>query len=112
MKRFERILTIALLGAGLVACESMKLGDAGLSKAPETSGATIDTLFATVKDADKVLTSAYYYLPYGLISDFDSKMGGDFLESITDHYVSNKHSDNDGPNNLYYSGGLSANLSS
>ena len=38
MKRFERILTIALLGAGLVACESMKLGDAGLSKAPETSG--------------------------------------------------------------------------
>ena len=59
MKRFERILTIALLGAGLVACESLKLGDAGLSKAPETSGATIDTLFATLKDADKVLTSAY-----------------------------------------------------
>ena len=112
MKRFERILTIALLGAGLVACESLKLGDAGLSKAPETSGATIDTLFATLKDADKVLTSAYYYLPYGLISDFDSKMGGDFLESITDHFVSNKHSDNDGPNNLYYTGGLSANLSS
>ena len=112
MKRFTEILTIALVGAGLVACESMKLGDAGLSKAPETSGATIDTLFATVKDADKVLASAYYYLPYGLISDFDSKMGGDFLESITDHYVSNKHSDSDGPNNLYYSGGLSANLSS
>ena len=112
MKRFTEILTIALVGAGLVACESMKLGDAGLSKAPETSGATIDTLFASIKDADKVLASAYYYLPYGLISDFDSKMGGDFLESITDHYVSNKHSDSDGPNNLYYSGGLSANLSS
>ena len=112
MKRFIEILTVALVGAGLVACESMKLGDAGLSKAPETSGATIDTLFASLKDADKVLASAYYYLPYGLVSDFDSKMGSDFLESITDHFVSNKHSDSDGPNNLYYSGGLSANLSS
>jgi len=110
MKKFEHILMIALLGLGLVACESLKLGDDGLSKAPETSGATIDTLFASLKDADKVLTTAYYYLPYGLLTDFDSKMGGDFLESITDHFVSNKHSDNDGPNNLYYSGGLSANL--
>jgi len=111
MKKVIRILSIALcLGAGLVACESLKLGDDGLSKAPETSGATIDTLFATLTDADKVLTSAYYYLPYGLVSSFDSKMGSDFLESITDHFISNKHSDNDGPNNLYYSGGLSANL--
>ena len=58
MKKLYQILTIALLGAGLVACESLKLGDAGLSKAPETSGATIDTLFASLKDADKVLTSA------------------------------------------------------
>ena len=110
MKKLFEILTIALLGAGLVACESLKLGDAGLSKAPETSGATIDTLFATLKDADKVLANAYYYLPYGLVSSFDSKMGGDFLESITDHFISNKHSDSDGPNNLYYSGGLSASL--
>ena len=110
MKKFYQILTIALLGAGLVACESLKLGDAGLSKAPETSGATLDTLFASIKDADKVLANAYYYLPYGLVSSFDSKMGGDFLESITDHFISNKHSDSDGPNNLYYSGGLSANL--
>ena len=88
MKKIAQLLTIALVGAGVIACESMQLGDAGLSKAPETSGATIDTLFASVKDADKVLTSAYYYLPYGLISDFDSKMGGDFLESITDHFIS------------------------
>ena len=110
MKKIYQILTIALLGAGLVACESLKLGDAGLSKAPETSGATIDTLFASIKDADKVLATAYYYLPYGLVSSFDSKMGGDFLESITDHFISNKHSDSDGPNNLYYSGGLSATL--
>ena len=47
MKQFRTILAMFLLGAGLVACESMKLGDAGLSSAPEASGATIDTLFAS-----------------------------------------------------------------
>ena len=112
MKRLVNILSVALLMAGAIACESMKLGDAGLSPAPETSGATVDTLFASLKDADKVLAEAYYYLPYGLISSFDTKMGSDVLESITDHFVSNKHTDGDGPNNLYYTGGLSANLSS
>lgn len=111
-KIFFEILTVALLlSAAAVSCESLKLGDAGLSKAPESSGATIDTLFASLRDADKVLTSAYYYLPYGLISDFDSKMGRDILESITDHFVSNKHSEGDGPNDLYYTGALGANIS-
>ncbi len=111
MKKLYFILTVALLIAGLAACESLKLGDEGLSKAPETSGATIDTLFATLKDADKVLATAYYYLPYGLISDFDSKMGKDIVESITDHFVSNKHTEGDGPNDLYYTGALGANIS-
>lgn len=108
---FEILTTTLLLSAAVVSCESLKLGDAGLSKAPESSGATIDTLFASLRDADKVLTSAYYYLPYGLISDFDSKMGRDILESITDHFVSNKHSEGDGPNDLYYTGALGANIS-
>lgn len=111
MRKLFVILAIALLGAGMVACESMKLGDAGLSKAPETSGATIDTLFASLKDADKVLVQAYYYLPYGLVTSIDSKMGSDFLESITDHFVSNKHTEGDGPNDLYYNGGLGPNIS-
>ncbi len=111
MKKTIQILIIALLAVGAASCESLKLGDAGLSRAPETSGATLDTLFASIKDADKVLTSAYYYLPYGLISDFDSKMGKDILESITDHFVSNKHTEGDGPNDLYYTGALGANIS-
>ena len=102
---------IALLAAGAVSCESLKLGDEGLSKAPETAGATIDTLFATIKDADKVLASAYYYLPYGLISDFDTKLGRDILESITDHFISAKNTEGSGPINLYYNGALSANIS-
>ena len=111
MKRLFEILTVAALVAGMAACESLKLGDEGLSKAPESSGATLDTLFATLKDADKVLASAYYYLPYGLISDFDSKMGKDIIESITDHFVSNKHTEGDGPNDLYYTGALGPNIS-
>lgn len=101
-----------LLGAGaLIACESLKLGDEGLSKAPETSGATIDTLFATLKDADKVLAQAYWFLPYGIYSDYDNRMGNDKLEALTDHYISNKVTDSDGPNLLYYNGALSASTS-
>lgn len=112
MKKIFTFLTIVLLGAGLtVSCESLKLGDEGLSKAPETSGATLDTLFASLKDADKVLTSAYYYLPYGLVTSFDKKMNSELLEAITDHYVSKKTTEGCGPINLYYSGGLSASLS-
>ena len=112
MKKYIEILMFVLLGAGFVACESLQLGDEGLSKAPETSGATIDTLFATVRDADKVLAQAYYYLPYGIVSDFDSKMGNDQLEALTDHYISNKVTDSDGPNLLYYNGGLTASVGS
>lgn len=107
MRKTIIILTLTLMAAGLVSCESLKLGDAGLSQAPESSGASLDTLFATIKDSDKVLANAYWYLPYGVLSSFDSKMGSDILESITDHYISNKHSDNNGPNDLYYNGGLS-----
>lgn len=112
MKKYIEILVFILLGAGMMACESLQLGDAGLSDAPETSGATVDTLFATLKDADKVLAQAYYYLPYGIISSFDNKMGSDQLEALTDHYISNKITDSDGPNLLYYNGGLSASVGS
>lgn len=108
MKKSFKFLTVVLLSAGMVACEGLKLGDGGLSKAPETSGANVETLFATIQDADKVLASAYYYLPYGLISPFDSKMGTDILESITDHYISNRHTEGNGPNDLYYTGSLDA----
>ncbi|MBR6457257.1 MAG: RagB/SusD family nutrient uptake outer membrane protein [Bacteroidales bacterium] len=107
MKRLIQILTIALVSASLFACESLKLGDEGLSKAPETSGATVDTLFATIKDADKVLASAYYYLHYGLVSDFDNLMSKDVVEALTDHYSSHRFAEGNGPNELYYSGSLS-----
>ncbi|MBO4611348.1 MAG: RagB/SusD family nutrient uptake outer membrane protein [Bacteroidales bacterium] len=106
MKKLIQLLTIALVSASLFACESLKLGDAGLSRAPETSGATVDTLFASIKDADKVLASAYYYLHYGLVTDFDNLMSKDVVEAITDHYSSARFSEGNGPNELYYSGAL------
>ena len=96
----------------MASCETLQLGDAGLSSAPETSGATIDTLFAKKKDADKVLVTAYAYLPYGITSDFDSKMGGNVLECITDHAHSNQTFGSDGPRNLYYTGALGSNITS
>ena len=91
-------------------CETLQLGDAGLSDAPETSGATIETLFATKKDADKVLVTAYANLPYGITSAFDSKMGGNVLECITDHAQSNQGFGSDGPKNLYYNRALGASM--
>lgn len=112
MKNTVKYLILVLLCSGLLAaCESMKLGDEGLSKAPASSGAVLDTLFSSIKDADKVLASVYQYLPYGLVTSFDSKMGNDFIESITDHYVSNRHTEGNGPNDLYYVGALGANMS-
>ena len=112
MKKLIQILTIALVSASLFACESLKLGDAGLSRAPETSGATVDTLFATIKDADKVLASAYYYLHYGLVTEFDNLMSKDVVEAITDHYSSARFSEGNGPNELYYSGALTPSANS
>ena len=109
-KTFQLIVASLLLFGGVIACESLKLGDAGLSKAPESSGATLDTLFANTTDADKVLVAAYWYLPYGIPTDFDSKLDGNFLECLTDEYQSVKRVGDDGPFKLYYTGALGANL--
>lgn len=112
MKTTRNIFIAVLLGVLMASCESLKLGDAGLSSAPESSGATIESLFATKKDADKVLVTAYAYLPYGITSDFDSKMGSNVLECITDHAHSNQTFGSDGPRNLYYNGALGSTISS
>lgn len=94
----------------LISCEDLRLGDAGLSKAPETSGATLDSLFSSLKDADKVLLTAYSYLPYGIPTKSDSKMGGNVIEALTDLGHSNRNNVSDGPINLYYNGALNASL--
>ena len=59
-----------------------------LAKLPESSGATLDTMFNSKVNADKVLTKAYTYVPYGLPGGGDNKLGGNILEALTDLYNS------------------------
>ncbi len=108
--RHDKFILISVLAALMLSCSDLKLGNASLSDPPEDSGATLDSLFASSKNADKVLVAAYSYLPYGLPTSIDNKMGGGILESITDLQHSNRNNVNDGPVNLYYSGSLSASL--
>lgn len=112
MKLIRNIILSAVFISGLCSCADLRLGDAGLSDAPETSGATLDSLFSSLQDADKVLLTAYSYLPYGIPTNSDTKMGGNWLESITDLQNSWRNNVADGPTNLYYSGALNSSLSS
>ena len=91
-------------------CEDLRLGDAGLSRAPETDGATVDSLFSSLKDADKVLLTAYSYLPFNFIAGNENKLGVNVLEALTDLFQSYNNNISDGPRNLYYSGALSSAL--
>ena len=59
MKYARLISGVAGLAVLTVSCSDLRFGDAGLSEAPESSGATIDSLFSSVQDADKVLVTAY-----------------------------------------------------
>lgn len=112
MKYIKTILIIVFAVPMIISCSDLKFGDAGLSEAPETSGATIDSLFSSLTDADKVLVAAYSYLPYGIPTNADNKMGGNCLESITDLQHSACNYMSDGPRTLYYNGALNASLSS
>lgn len=98
-----------LLGSS---CSDIKFGDDFLGDRPESSGAVLDTMFNSKLYSEKVLTSAYTFLPYGLPTGSDAalnKLGGNVLESITDLQHSYRSNQNDGPNNLYYNGALSPN---
>lgn len=103
----------------LVSCSEIKFGDKFLGDRPESSGADIDTMFNSAVNAEKVLTKAYTYLPYGLPTDnaqspkrAGDKLGVNVLESLTDLHHSYRANESDGPNNLYYNGALSSSVSS
>mgnify|MGYP002761930853 CR=1 FL=1 len=98
----------------LVSCSDLRFGDAFLGDAPESSGATLDTMFVSAANADKVLNNAYRHLPYGLPTGNDPilrKMGLNILEALTDLHYSCRNNISDGPVNLYYNGSLSPNIS-
>ena len=111
----KTILSIAILSL-LTGCDDIRFGDRFLGDAGESSGATTDSLFRSKTEAEKVLTEAYRYLPYGLPTNSDSKpnnkLGMNVLEAISDLHYSTRDNQMDGPANLYYRGGLSNNLSS
>lgn len=65
MKNIIKLLSICLV-CGVCSCSDLTFGDKFLGSQPESSGAVLDSMFSSKVNADKVLTSAYTYLPYGL----------------------------------------------
>lgn len=95
-------------------CSDIKFGDDFLGTAPELNETTLDSMFSSRLYAEKVLTQAYSYLPYGLPTGSGAavnKLGLNILESLTDLNSSYRDNASDGPGKLYYSGILSANHS-
>lgn len=87
----------------LASCSDIRFGDDFLGDHPESSGATLDEMFSSAVNADRVLTKAYTYLPYGLPTGdrpYD-KLGVNILEAITDLHYSFRNNMSDGPVNLY-----------
>lgn len=102
------IFLSGILNFGIISCDEIKFGDDFLGDAPESSGATIDTMFNSLVNSEKVLTRAYSYLPYGLptsASQGYDKMNGHILESCTDL---NYTFGTDAFVGLYYNGALNA----
>lgn len=95
-----------------MSCSDIGFGNNAFSDAPEQEGATIDSMFNSMYNADRVLAAAYSYLPYGIPVSGYSKLGSNVLESLTDLQHSWKSGMTDGPRNLYYNGALSNSLSS
>ncbi|MFI3332313.1 MAG: RagB/SusD family nutrient uptake outer membrane protein [Rikenellaceae bacterium] len=93
-------------------CAEIKFGDGAFSEAPDQEGASIDEMFSSTYNADRVLAAAYSYLPYGIPTVDDGKLGANVLECITDLMMSWKAGQTDGPSNLYYNGALSNSLNS
>lgn len=94
---------------GFVSCAEISFSDNFLGKQPESSGATIEQMFSSKVESDKVLNRAYMELPYGLPISSDNKLGDNILESITDLCQSFRDNVSDGPLKLYYNGSLGPN---
>lgn len=114
MKKLVIIGTI-FISMATVSCSDLRFGDSFIDNKPENAGATLDTMFNSRINSEKVLTKAYTYLPYGLPTGGDgmfNKMGINIPEAITDLYYSFRDNIGDGPMKLYYNGALSANSTS
>ncbi|MEI7420547.1 MAG: RagB/SusD family nutrient uptake outer membrane protein [Prolixibacteraceae bacterium] len=85
-------------------CDKLQIGNSFLEKAP-SSDVTIDTIFSSLKYAQKELWGAYTTLPYGLNLDWSgkgNKLGMDILEGLTD--LNQSYLSWGGIMQLYYNG--------
>lgn len=89
-------------------CSDLKFGNELLDQQPEIAGSTLDSMFCSKVNADKVLTKAYTYLPYGLPVGGRERLGPSILEAITDLAQDNLEWVGNGARELYYTGALSA----
>lgn len=110
MKNSIKFLSIGLLSACFLSCSDLTFGDQFLGSQPEESGAVLDSMFNSKANADKVLTQAYMFVPYGIPTKNNNLMGGNIMEATTDLFQSFKNTQSDGPVNLYYNGLLSSNI--
>jgi hypothetical protein len=121
MKNNVVVLCCFILFTGMFgSCDEITFGDNFLGDAPESSGATLDTMFNSLINSEKVLVRAYTYLPYGLptrASQGYDKMNGHILESCTDlnytfgtdafvgmYYNGSLNSQSNSPHQIYHYG--------
>lgn len=107
MKNILKALTLLFI-FGIISCDELTFGDKFLGDAPESSGATIEEMFSSFINSEKVLNYAYTGLPYGLPTSSGSgvdKMNGHVLESLTDL---NYTFGTDRFVSLYYNGAMSS----
>ena len=109
MKRFTTNILAVLSFTAIVSCSEIKFGDSFLGDQPESSGATMEQMFSSPTEAEKVLNRAYLALPYGIPTSINNKLGVNILESLTDLSQSFRDNISDGPMKYYYNGALSAN---
>lgn len=112
MKYLFKIIGLICLGLIAISCSDLKFGGSFLDQEPENSGATLESMFSSKINSEKVLTKAYTYLPYGIPTNggIYNKLGWNILESLTDINYSFRNNISDGPVGLYYNGALSANI--
>ncbi len=111
MKKIINILSLIAI-VFISSCAEVRFGDGAFSESPSLDGATIDEMFSSSYNADRVLAAAYTYLPYGVPTVDDTKLGANILECNTDLMQSWKAGETDGPVNLYYNGSLSSSINS
>ncbi len=87
----KAIVGLLIVWFAMSSCEELRFGNDFLDQQPEQIGLTVDTIFDSQYFANQVLTKAYTSLPYPIPYGNNYAMGGDLLESITDHSYSICH---------------------